>query len=31
MEKVELPIIPFEAETVREKIYFIRGKKGNAG
>ena len=27
MEKVELPIIPFEAETVREKIYFIRGRK----
>lgn len=27
MEKVELPIIPFEAEEIREKIYFIRGKK----
>ncbi len=27
MEKNELPIIPFEAEVIREKIYFIRGRK----
>ncbi len=27
MEKVDLPIIPFDTETIREKIYFIRGRK----
>lgn len=27
MDKVDLPIIPFDAEVIREKIYFIRGRK----